>query len=88
MALNQQQTTTQLTVNHVTDIKTPHRGIQLLPTGLVASDFTAKPISFGFSNGLTVYNYTLYEKKENKKIVARHFNGFEPVTREKSRALI
>ena len=42
-------------------------GIKLLPASWPASGYTAKPLSFGICNGLTVYNYTLYEKRENEK---------------------
>ena len=62
--------------------------IQLLPTSLPASGYTATSLSFDTQNGLTVYNYTLYEKQENEKAVAKHFNGFEPAIREKARARI
>ena len=63
-------------------------GIKLLPASLPASGYTAKPLSFGVFNRRTVYNYTLYEKQENEKVVAKHVNGFEPAIREKARALI
>ena len=43
------------------------RGIQLLPGSSPASGYIAKPLSFDISNGQTVYNYTLYEKQENKR---------------------
>ena len=73
---------------YLTDIESACRGIQLLPGSLPASGYTAKPLSFNISNGLTVYNYTLYEKKENEKAVAKHFNGFERTICEKARAPI
>ena len=82
------------TVNHLTDSRcsnchqTSYRGIQLLPAGLSAPCFTAKPLSFDVSNGQTVYNYTLYKKQEKEKAVAKHRNGFEPTIRGKARAQI
>ena len=82
------------TDNHPIDSKyskchqTAHQGVQLLPAGLSASDFTAKPLSFDMCNGQTVYTYTLYKKQENEKAVAKHWSGFEPAIREKARAPI
>ena len=83
-----------ITNNHLTDSTTPNwnqiaqSGIQLLPISLPASDYTAKPLSLDISNRLAVYNYTLYEKRENQKAVAKHFNGFEQMICEKARAWI
>ena len=88
LALKQKQTTAQLTVQHLTDIESACRGIKLLPGSLSASGHAAAPLSFDISNGQTVYNYTLYEKKENEKAVPKHFNGFERTTCEKARASI
>ena len=53
-----------------------------------ATGCTAKSLSFGCSNRLTVYNYTLYKKKENKKAVVKYFNGLKQTTGEKARASI
>jgi len=63
-------------------------GIQLLPSSLPASGYTAKPLSFDVFNGRMIYKYTLYKKQENKKAVAKHVNSFEPAIREKARARI
>jgi len=67
LALNQRQTTTYLTVDHLTAIESPRWGIQLLPSSLLAPGCTAKPLRFCFLNGLTVSNYELYEKKRKRK---------------------
>ena len=85
------------TKNHLTDSSTPnwHRidlswdpTTALLPSILPASDCTAKPPSSICPNGLTISNHTLYERNEYEKAVPKHFNGFEPSTREKARASI
>ena len=81
-----------MTNNYLTDNTTsnwnriPNRWIQPLTGSSLASGYTARPLSSGISNGLTVYNYTLYEKEENQKAVEKHFNGFERAICEKARA--
>ena len=48
-------------------IESTHRGIQLLPSSLLASGCTAKLLSFSYSIELTVSEHTLYEKKQIRK---------------------
>ena len=90
LALEQQQSksTSPLTVNYSNCDESAHRGFQLLPAGLSASGFTAKPLGFDVCNGQTVYNHMLHKKQENEKALAKHPNGFELEILEKARAPI
>ena len=86
LALNHQQTITKLTRERLADVYMAHRGIQLLPSNLLASGWSAKPLVLHCTNGLTVCKHPLYKKKKCEKVVPKHFNGFEPLTsRERTR---
>ena len=58
----QQQTTNQLTVQHLTEIEFPIGESNLLPASSAAAGCAAKRLKFEILNGLTLYNHTLYEK--------------------------
>ena len=68
LALMQWQTTASVTDKITPDrIRIPNPGTQPTSGSSAASGYTAKPPTFGISNGLTVYNYTLDEKEEYQK---------------------
>ena len=83
-----------MTNSHLSESSKPNRicctnrGIRPLAGSSSTWCYTARPIIFETSNGLTVHNRALYENKENQKAVAKHFKSFVLTVYEKARASV